>query len=54
VNQDTLEELGFGLDLMYLALGLESHDFPKERSVPPEVEELEATLRAVLSRANAE
>jgi len=51
VNQHTLDELGFGLDLTNLARGIESHDSPNERSVPPEVEEFEAALRVVLAHA---
>jgi len=49
VNQHTFEELSFGIDLTYLALGLESHDPPYERS--PEVEELEVAVQAVLSHS---
>jgi hypothetical protein len=52
VTQDTLEELGFGLDLMRLALSLESYASPVKLSLPPQVEELETTLRAVLTRAD--
>ncbi|HET9321964.1 MAG TPA: hypothetical protein VFO27_19375 [Bryobacteraceae bacterium] len=49
MNQHTFEELSFGIDLTYLAIGLESHDPPYERS--PEVEELEVAVQAVLSHS---
>ena len=55
VEQDTLDNLGFSLDLMYLAAGLDSDDAPaSDRTMPPQVEELEQLLRAVITSAGAE
>jgi hypothetical protein len=55
VEQDTLEDLGFSLDLIYLASGLESRDSHScPRSTTREVEELEEMMRAVLASAEAE
>jgi hypothetical protein len=54
VEQDTLEDLGFSLDLIYLASSLECHSHCYAPSTPPEVEELEVMLRAVLASADAE
>jgi len=55
VEQDTLEDLGFSLDLIYLASGLGCHDADGcAPSAPPEVEELEQMLRAVLISAESE
>jgi hypothetical protein len=55
VEQDTLQDLGFSLDLIYLASGLGSQDSHScARSTPHEVEELEEMLRAVLASAEAE
>jgi len=52
VEQDTLEDLAFSLDLIYLANGLGCHDSHcGPHSTPPEVEELEAMMRAVLTSA---
>ena len=55
VEQDTLEDLGFSLDLIYLASGLGCRDSHCcTPSTPPEVEELEQMLRAVLASAESE
>jgi len=53
VEQDTLEDLGFSLDLIYLANGL-GQDQCSTRPTPPEVEEMEKMLEAVLNSANAD
>jgi hypothetical protein len=55
VEQEILEELGFSLDLARLATGLGSHDAScGTRSTPPEVNELEEMVRAVLAYADSE
>ena len=55
MEQDTLDNLGFSLDLMYLAAGLDYDDAPSaDRTLPPQVEELEQLLRAVIISADAE
>jgi hypothetical protein len=55
VEQDILEDLGFSLDLIYLASGLGCNDSHcGASSTPPEVEELEVMLRAVLASAESE
>jgi len=55
VEQDTLEYLGFSLDLIYLSSGLGGHDSHSSvRSNPPEIEEMEEMLRAVLVSAESE
>ena len=55
VEQDTLENLGFSLDLIYMATGLGCQDsYSGAQSAPPEVGELEEMLRAVLATAEAE
>ncbi len=52
MEQDTLEDLGFSLDLMYLANGLGFADAPGPTTTPAELEELEAMMRAVITSAN--
>jgi hypothetical protein len=55
VEQDTIEDLGFSLDLIYLASGLGCQDSNScARSTPCEVEELEEMMRAVLASAESE
>jgi hypothetical protein len=55
VEQDTLEDLGFSLDLIYLASGLGCRDSHCcNPYTPPEVEELEQMLRAVLASAESD
>ncbi len=54
VEQDTLEDLAFSLDLMYLANGLGFADAGHTGSTPAELEELEAMMRAVITSANTD
>jgi len=54
VEQNTLDSLGFSLDLIYLASGLGGEDTPSTSRRAPEVEELEQMLRAVLANAEVE
>jgi hypothetical protein len=51
VELEILEELGFSLDLARLSTRLGSHD---ASCSPPEVEELEQMVCAVLAYANAD
>jgi len=54
VEQDTLQDLGFSLDLIYLASGLGCQDSHScAPSAPRQIEELEAMLQAVLASAEA-
>jgi hypothetical protein len=54
VEQDTLEDLAFSLDLMYLANGLGFAAAGHAASTPAELEELEAMMRAVITSADSD
>ncbi len=51
VEQKTLDELGFSLDLAHMCTGTGFHD-SSVRSASPEVEELEAMVQAVIAYAD--
>jgi len=55
VEQDTLDDIGFSLDLIYMAngLGCDQQDCVRP-SAPPEVAQLEEMLQAVLTQAQVE
>jgi hypothetical protein len=52
VEQEILENLGFSLDMARLATGMGTREaFCGTPAIPPEVEELEQMVRAVLACA---
>jgi translation elongation factor EF-1beta len=50
VNKETLEAVGFGLDLVHLAVNLGRSESPGTTDVPAEVEQIEGALRKIAVR----
>jgi len=54
VEQNILDDLGFSLDLIYLASAIGGQETCSARSASPELEEMEKMLQAVLNSSGAD